>query len=451
LVRFDAHGPGTTSDQWIRAGRLESLVALEIGAIGHLVVVAAHPDDETLGAGGLIAEMSRRRIPVTVIAVTDGALSNPGSSTTAKELAAIRSCEFHLAVAELAPSANVVEFEFPDGLGDQHRGDIAAALAQAVPRSAVIVAPWRGDGHRDHRIVGEACAELAVSRNVSLFEYPVWMWHWGSPDDNGIPWRDGRSLRLQRSAHTAKQLALERYGSQVVGLGSRPEDAPVLSPQFVSHFQRDCEVFFVTSPGQMAPKDESYFDRLYERSADPWRLSTRWYENRKRAISIASLPRQRYASTLEIGCSVGEFTVILAARSDSLLALDISQVAVDAASARAQDLPQVRVEHRDATHDFPDGRFDLIVLSEVGYYWDLQTMQSMVTRLVTHLADDGTVLACHWRHPVADYPLGGDQVHDIIRAGSGLHSTVAHREEDFVLEVFSRSSQSVATREGFMS
>ena len=197
-------------------------------------------------------------------------------------------------------------------------------------------------------------------------------------------------------------------------------------------------------------KAQSYFDSLYSKNQDPWRLATRWYEERKRAITVASLPRPRYESGLEVGCSTGELTASLAPRCDSLLAIDISDTAVASASQRTKDLGNVRVDRTDATGDFPTGRFDLVVLSEVAYYWDRATLHGFLGELITHLTKDATVVTCHWRHPVVDYPLLGDEVHDIIRSSLALSRVAFHDEEDFLLEIFATDSRSVATREGLV-
>ena len=197
-------------------------------------------------------------------------------------------------------------------------------------------------------------------------------------------------------------------------------------------------------------KPREYFDELYARRDDPWSLRTRWYESRKRAITVASLPRERYASALEIGCSTGELTALLATRCDSLLAIDISSAAVVQASERTSALPQVRVELQDATVRFPHGRFDLVVLSEVGYYWDEPTLRNVIAQITGHLTDDATVLVCHWRHPVDDYPLGGDETHDIIRDSIGLHRIGIHDETDFLIEVYTTDARSVADIEGLL-
>jgi SAM-dependent methyltransferase len=192
----------------------------------------------------------------------------------------------------------------------------------------------------------------------------------------------------------------------------------------------------------------SYFDALYSRRDDPWRFESRWYERRKRAITMASLPRERYDSALEIGCSLGLLTVDLAERCESVLALDIAKAAVDAARARTAGL-RVRVEQADVAEGLPEGVFDLVVLSEVGYYFASEGLARLLDEIEGRLAANGTLVACHWRHPVDDYPLSGDAVHAAIDH-LGLTRVTSHLEDDFVLEVWTRDGTSVAARTGML-
>jgi SAM-dependent methyltransferase len=361
----------------------------------------------------------------------------------------LRQRELFLAVSELAPASEVVALGFADGGTMQSRSDITEALSHTIAPGSTIVAPWRGDGHRDHRVVGEVCAELAARIGAPLIEYPIWMWHWAAPDDERVPWDAALSVSLTESAREAKRRALASHASQVVGLGSPADGPPILTASFLSHFDRDHEVFLMSNPeSDDGPKSRSYFDAIYSKNEDPWRMATRWYEERKRAITVASLPRERYASALEVGCSTGELTAALAERCDSLLAVDISDAAVARASRRTEALGAVRVARVDVTEHFPSGLFDLVVISEVAYYWDRATLRRFLEDLAPHLTDDATVVVCHWRHPVSDYPLTGDEVHDIIRAGLALPRLALHEEEDFLLEVFATDPRSVAAREG---
>jgi LmbE family N-acetylglucosaminyl deacetylase/SAM-dependent methyltransferase len=452
MVTFDSTLPGTPETAWATMERLAVLPALDFSVVGKLTVVAAHPDDETLGAGGLIAECSRRGITVQIIVVTDGAASHPESRVVLPgQLAAVRQRELYLAVSELAPGSEVISLGFADGDTLQSKADIWEARAGAIEPGSTIVAPWRGDGHRDHRVVGDVCAEVAEKFGLPLLEYPIWMWHWAMPDDERVPWDSALSVQLTEFSLKAKRRALACHASQVVGVGPSDADGPVLSPAFLSNFDRDREVFLIDRSARSdGSKSRGYFDALYAKSEDPWRMATRWYEERKRDITVASLPRARYESGLEVGCSTGELTASLAARCESLLAVDISDAAVSRASKRTEELSNVRVERADVTRNFPSGPFDLVMISEVAYYWDRATLRRFLTELMLHLADDATVIACHWRHPVSDYPLRGDEAHDMIRTGLSLHRIAVHDEEDFLLEAFATDPRSVAAREGLV-
>jgi SAM-dependent methyltransferase len=182
-----------------------------------------------------------------------------------------------------------------------------------------------------------------------------------------------------------------------------------------------------------------YFDAMYQASGDPWGFQDRWYERRKYAISLALLPAERYRRALEPGCSIGVFTEQLAPRCDALLSCDVAATAAEAAAARTSHLPQVRVEHRDIARRWPDGPFDLIVFSEILYYLGDDDLERLLDHAVAALSPDGTLLAVHWRHPVADYPRSGDDAHRVLGAQPGLARLVTHVEPDFLAEVYLRT------------
>jgi SAM-dependent methyltransferase len=188
-----------------------------------------------------------------------------------------------------------------------------------------------------------------------------------------------------------------------------------------------------------------YFDEVYAGSADPWGFASRWYEERKYALSMAMLPSRRYADAFEPGCSIGVLTALLASRCDRLLACDVSPEAVRMARRRA---PGATVERRAIPADWPEGTFDLIVFSELLYYLGDDDLARVLELGTKALKPGGTLLAVHWRHPVADYPRSGDEAHAALR-GIGLSLLAEHRETDFLAEVYVNGEPvSVATAEG---
>lgn len=164
-------------------------------------------------------------------------------------------------------------------------------------------------------------------------------------------------------------------------------------------------------PGQSdATLGRTYFDRLYEDADDPWSFRTSAYEAEKYDRTIATLER-RYARGLEIGCSVGILTRRFAEHVDALLALDISERAVAQARETCADRRNVTVAQSDVTCDFPGGAFDLVIVSEVAYYWSEDDFARVRERIAAG-APGGDVLLVHFLPKVPDYVLDGDAVHE---------------------------------------
>ncbi|WP_308726688.1 PIG-L family deacetylase [Clavibacter sp. VKM Ac-2542] len=455
-VAFDAREPGTDAGAWDADPRWDALAAPDLSGMAALLVVSAHADDESIGAAGLMATAAARAVPVTLVIVTDGAASHPGSPTrTPDELVAVRRDEARAALDAVAPDARLVLLGHPDGgireRRDAVRDDLRVLLDEAAPGTWV-AAPWRGDGHRDHRVTGEVVAELVgalpAEHGTRLVEYPVWMWHWATPDDPRVPWDAMRALPLDARTRESKRAAIRAHASQVDPLSDAPEDAAVLQPGFLRHADRDREVLIVGNDASASPTAAERFDAAYARAEDPWRVTTRWYERRKRLATLAALPDERYGRALEIGCSIGVTTAGLAERVDELLAVDVAPTAVERARVRLADAPHVRLEVRDVGADWPDGAFDLVVMSEVGYYLDDAAFDRVLAALPSALGATGTLVACHWRHPEGDFRRTGDEVHARLAAVPGLHVLMRHEEDDFLLEVLSADPRSVAERTG---
>ena len=183
-----------------------------------------------------------------------------------------------------------------------------------------------------------------------------------------------------------------------------------------------------------------YFDQLYAGADDPWDLRGRWYERRKRAAVLAALPRKRYRRGFEPGCAVGALTVGLAARCDELLAVDRHERPVAAAAEALAGHEHVRVARMDVPAQWPDGAFDLVVLSEIGYYFAGTDLVRLAALAAASVLPGGTLLGCHWRHPAPDHAVPGDEVHRVLAAQPGLVRVVHHLEEDFVLDVWTRGA-----------
>lgn len=184
-------------------------------------------------------------------------------------------------------------------------------------------------------------------------------------------------------------------------------------------------------------RDPGYFDALYAADADPWRFETSAYEAAKYADTVAALPRPRYASAVEFGCSIGVLTERLAARADTLLGIDVAQAAIDRAAARCAALPHVSFARMRLPDDLPEQRFDLLMLSEVLYYFDAPTLDRLACRLSEIAVDGANLVLVHWLGPTPDYPLTGDTaVSTFVAAAAGWTEVIRQeRRSDYRLDV----------------
>ena len=163
-----------------------------------------------------------------------------------------------------------------------------------------------------------------------------------------------------------------------------------------------------------------YFAALYAASPDPWDFAGSDYERAKYAATLAALPRSRYRHALEVGCSIGVLTRLLAGRCDRVLALDAAEAALAAARNRCTGLPGVAFRRMMVPGEWPEvGSFDLILLSEVVYYLDRPDVARLAGRVRHALAPDGAVVLVHWTGPT-DYPLSGDAAADAFIASAGF-------------------------------
>ena len=181
-----------------------------------------------------------------------------------------------------------------------------------------------------------------------------------------------------------------------------------------------------------------YFHDLYHANGDPWNFETSPYEDGKYTATLASLPRPFYPAAFEVGCSIGVLTERLAPRCGALLAIDVSDRALGTAAERCRHLPNVYFKRMQFPEEQPAAHFDLVVVSEVAYYWSAGDLDRAITSLAAHQAHGGHLVLVHWTPYVADYPLTGDQVHDRWLARSEYRHLHGLREDTFRLDVLER-------------
>lgn len=181
-----------------------------------------------------------------------------------------------------------------------------------------------------------------------------------------------------------------------------------------------------------------YFEAMFQGDADPWGLESRAYEAAKFADTVQALGGRHYASAFEVGCAGGSLTLQLAPYCQALLAIDVSETALDRARQRCADLSQVRFERMVFPLVRPDGIVpDLVVLSEVAYYWDEVDLGRTADWLRDHLAPGGDLLLVHWIGET-DYPQTGDGAVEKLaaRLGNRVTAVVARREPQYRLDLW---------------
>lgn len=224
---------GTPVPVWLAALDSHPLPSLDLSACPGLVLVAPHPDDETLGLGAATAQLVASGVEVRVVSVSDGGAARPAAHPRERtRLGIIQRHELRRATSILgAPPP--VSLGLPDGRLADHEDGVAELLTgilEAAAPGAWCAATWRGDGHPDHEAVGRAAARACERTGAALLEYPVWMWHWARPDDPAVPWERAHAVRAPRTALARKQLAAQCFRSQLEpGAGG----APPLLPGFV--------------------------------------------------------------------------------------------------------------------------------------------------------------------------------------------------------------------------
>jgi SAM-dependent methyltransferase len=186
--------------------------------------------------------------------------------------------------------------------------------------------------------------------------------------------------------------------------------------------------------------EPSYFNALYESDPDPWKFASSAYERGKYALTMGALPKRRYRSAFEVGCSIGILTRALALRCEAVLAVDAARAPLAEAMRRCADLPTVRFEQMFVPTQWPSGVFDLILLSEVVYYFNEQDVARLASKAAEALASTGNIELVHWTGET-NYPLSGDEASELFIRLMGPSIEVMRRDRYpcFRLDVLSRS------------
>lgn len=221
---------GTPVGAWTAWGR--RFDELDLAGCPALIVVAPHPDDETLGLGATMATLAARGIAVDVVCASDGGAAYPGLGEGERaDLEITRRAELDCAT-ECLGVAEPIRLGLPDGRLAEHEAEITAALRGLLsqrPAGTWCAGTWRGDGHPDHEAVGRAVLAAAQGDAALALQYPVWMWHWAAPDDPAVPWEHARRMTVTGEALERKAAAVNCFRSQT---GPGPGGAAAIVPPF---------------------------------------------------------------------------------------------------------------------------------------------------------------------------------------------------------------------------
>jgi LmbE family N-acetylglucosaminyl deacetylase len=239
------------------------LDAAVVREFGPTLVIAPHPDDESLGCGGTLALLAQASLPAWVLTVTDGAASHPSSRRyPPAALRQLREGEARAAIAQLGLPPDAIGFlQLPD-TATPRAGEpgfapaverIAGHMAALEPQPATLLIPWRREPHCDHRAAWELtqAAVKQLRHAPRLLEYPIWLWDLGAPDDfpqpgEILPWRLDMRAALPR-----KRAAIAAHRSQTTALIDDAPDGFRLSDTMLERAARPWEVYFeagATSP-----------------------------------------------------------------------------------------------------------------------------------------------------------------------------------------------------------
>ena len=420
-----------------------------------ILVMAPHPDDESLGCGGLIALASSRGIPVIVAVMTDGSGSHPGSvAWPPDKLARLREQEVSDAIAELGvPSPSIVYFRYTDGKMDQQSSRRAQALRSLTGivlnnDIGAIFATWGEDPHPDHQATFDLAARLAETcPGTTLFAYPVW--GLTQPPDTRLAQRLGPVYRLNIAPVRArKQRAILAHRSQLGQIVLDDPDGFQLQPEVLELFAGRFETFIEchgasqqSSHIAVSSVDPRHFNAIYAKMADPWSYVGGEYETHRYDTIISHLPQARFRRGFELGCSIGVLTERLGSFCDAMLGGDCSAAAVAAARLRTQAAGNIAVEVMRAPDEMPEGHFDLIVLSEVLYFFCDADLERIAAFVSERLESSGTCILVNYLGDT-ESPRSGDNAAETFLQllGDGYAVVSRHREPLFRLDMLRRDS-----------
>jgi cyclopropane fatty-acyl-phospholipid synthase-like methyltransferase len=188
-------------------------------------------------------------------------------------------------------------------------------------------------------------------------------------------------------------------------------------------------------------RSADHFRRIYANGSDPWNFETSAYEQEKYRTTLAALDQPRFTAGLEVGCSIGILTRMLSDRCETILGIDLLEEPLDTARKRNIDRPSIHFEAMQVPQSWPRGRFDLIVFSEVLYFFNRNDMAACAAHTRQSVFPNATIILVNWLGETGDPCTGEEAAETFIAAGSGwLRRETTQRNPGYRLDVLKAST-----------
>lgn len=401
---------------------------------GPLIVIAPHPDDELLGAAGLLRRAVDGGRAVAVIIATDGGASDPAVATN--EMARRRGEETRAGLTALLGTVPPLMFlGCPDGTLAANAVDLGdnsplCQFLRALPGASLLVTD-PADGHPDHKAAFSLAARVVTNCLADrLAVMPI------SQRVDGVFNGNGYDVHPLGDLTAAKARAVACHRSQVGSPTGFALAADVLAQFNATEFTRRVHD---RHNAEAEPVAAAHFEQMFERSSDPWGYDSVAYEADRFDRTIATLGGRQFENALELGCANGALTARLMKHCSLLVATDVSQAALGAARARLAGSGNVILVQGSLPDAVPDGSFDLIVLSDMLYYLGLTGVATLMTKVAERARPDCRIVMTNYLGDT-DCALTGEMAAEIALAHlPGWRRVFADRTDRLRIDVMERT------------
>ena len=246
-------GDGTSQEAWKNWSGLQDMPRFDItksfAPHQRVCIFAPHPDDEIIGCGGLLQQLTANGNPIVLIHVTNGTQSHPNSTIyTQEKLNTIRPQESMqaLEVLGVAHQVTTVALNLADGEVFTQQEQFRQKLSTIIQADDILITTFMRDGHPDHEATGQVVASFAKQQHLACYQVLIWAWHWAKPADNRIPWHCAMRVDLTPEQLQRKIEAITCFESQIT-IDDSTGNPPILSAQAIARISQPWEVYLYES------------------------------------------------------------------------------------------------------------------------------------------------------------------------------------------------------------